>query len=485
MRLPAIFTLAFTLLIVAGAPACADTLADFNAGYKALEEKRYDMAIGLFTKVIRSGEIAGEDLGKVHFNRGLSYELAGEPVKAFEDYRTCTDLWIGGEPGYHNVVRLGVRLGRFDEARKALLVLLDNFRDGAKERTFDLITLARNDQLQGRWREADDLLLRYSSIDPDNKPVDLARARGNVALGASASAIALVRKLDNLYAAILTRADRGFESVWNDPAFLTATDVPAMLARDLAVAQGKAETEVDKLDSVIGLMGALRRAGRIDEAIALGERTLAPDLSRFTDRGDMEVWVYDELAHAARTKGDLAAAERAYRTGVERVGDANPAVVNILINGGNFFAENLGKYREAIQFAERARKVGASAYGDMQVNYVLVVAYWGLKRQDDFARVLAEMEKNAADDASAVANALLLAGRVDDAARLVAGELAHPRGIDSMLLELQHYTLRPVPAGAAGKAIDKGWDALRRHPVVLAALDKVGRITDVPAAGYY
>jgi tetratricopeptide (TPR) repeat protein len=339
--------------------------------------------------------------------------------------------------------------------------------------------------LNGRWREADVLLQRFSQIDPDRKPVELARARSNAALGLPAAAVGLVRKIDSLYTAVLTRADRGFERVWTDPGFLAATDVPAMMARGLAQAEAEAAANSAKLGTVLSLMQALRRVGRHDDAIAAGERVLASDLSRFADRAAMEVWIHDEIARAAKAKGNFGLAESAYRNGIERIGDANPEVVNILINAAAFLAAEAGKYQEAIELSERAKKVGASAFGVMQANSAAIAACWGLGRSADLARIVAEMETDVEDNPSAAIEALLLLGRSGDAAAIVAAKPASPRHVDSMVLNLQRFTAKRPPSGAAARTVAAGWEAVRRDPKVLAALSKVGRVTDVPAASYY
>jgi hypothetical protein len=79
----------------------------------------------------------------------------------------------------------------------------------------------------------------------------------------------------------------------------------------------------------------------------------------------------------------------------------------------------------------------------------------------------------------------LLLGRTDDAASLVAKQLADPARADTMLVGLQRYTRNRPAAGAVEQVIEKGWDALRAHPAVIAALSAAGRITDVAAANRF
>ena len=79
----------------------------------------------------------------------------------------------------------------------------------------------------------------------------------------------------------------------------------------------------------------------------------------------------------------------------------------------------------------------------------------------------------------------LLLGRNDEAADLVARQLADPARVDTMLVGLQRYTSNRPAAGTVEKVIEAGWDALRAHRTVLAAVGGVGRITDIPAANRF
>ena len=52
-------------------------------------------------------------------------------------------------------------------------------------------------------------------------------------------------------------------------------------------------------------MSALWRLGRFDDAIRLGQKTLASDLTRFKDLDYREAQVHEQLARAFEMKGDL------------------------------------------------------------------------------------------------------------------------------------------------------------------------------------
>jgi hypothetical protein len=232
-------------------------------------------------------------------------------------------------------------------------------------------------------------------------------------------------------------------------------------------------------------MSALWRLGRFDDAVKLGQETLASDLTRFKDLDYREAQVHEQLARAYEMKGDLAGAERAFRTGVDRLSDKSETVVTLLMSAGQFLASTQGKYRDALDFADRANRFALLIYGTGIGDSVRALAYWGLKQQADLNRSVAQVDSHLAESQSIAVDLYLLLGRDDDAAKLVAAQLADPARADTTLVALQRYTKNRPSVGLIEKTIESGWDGLRKNPTVLAAVAKLGRITDVPAANRF
>jgi hypothetical protein len=184
-------------------------------------------------------------------------------------------------------------------------------------------------------------------------------------------------------------------------------------------------------------------------------------------------------------KGDLPAAERAFRAGIERLADRSETVVTLMMSAGQFLAATAGKYREALDMAARADTLARLIYGTGIGDSVRALAYWGLGQQANLDRILAQAEANMAGSRSIAVDLYLLRGRHDAAANLVAEQLADPARVDTMLVGLQRYTRNRPAAGTVEQAIEGGWAALRAHPAVLAAVGGVGRITNIPAANRF
>ena len=326
-----------------------------------------------------------------------------------------------------------------------------------------MVEIVRSQQLKGEWQQADRILNATRCSTPRMRPSTWLARGPRLRSAVDRRALDLVRQSASQHNLVLVRADKAFASLWDDPAFIAATDITALFERDLEQAEDGARKEPDRLFRIVLRMSALWRLGRFDEAIQLGEQTLASDLSRFVDHDYREAQMHEQLARALAMKGDLPAAERAFRTGIDRLADKSETVVTLLMSAGQFLAATAGKYREALELADRANKFSQLIYGTGIGDSVRVLAYWGLKQQANLDRILAQVEGDMSGSQSIAIDLYLLLGRKDDAANLVARQLADPARIDTMLVGLQRYTKNRPAAGAVEKIIEDGWETLRAH----------------------
>jgi tetratricopeptide (TPR) repeat protein len=455
------------------------------AAAKAYDEGQYDVSIALLTKAIGSGELTGDQLGEAHWNRGVAFERAGDKAKALADIDVFASMFPGDSDGPSKLADLAVQLHRYAEAAKALGVIFEKFPARIRERKFEVVEVARDMQLNGQWDQAENLLGRYGTIDYEDPTISLSRARTAAVLGRKGEAIDLLRRSASQHNLALARADKAFAALWDDPDFASTADIAALYERDLAQAITAARTDPDSLFPIVLQMSALWRLGRFDAAIALGREALASDLARFKDIDYREAQLHEQLARALEAKGDVAGAERAFRTGVDRLSDKSETVVTLLMSAGQFLASTEGKYRDALDYADRANKFALLIYGTKIGDSVRALAYWGLNDQTALNGILAQVAAHPAESQSIAVDLDLLTGRLDAAARLVASQLADPARVDTTLVALQRYTKNRPAVGLVEKTIEAGWDALRKDPAVLAAVAKVGRITDIPAANRF
>ena len=429
-----------TMLFPASLLAQADARADVLAAAKAYDEGKFDVSIKLLTGAIASGQLSTDALGEAHWNRGVAYERAGDRANAFADIEAFSLLFPEDGDGPSKLAELAVQLHRYPDAAKALGVIFDRFPGRIRERKWDLVEVARDMQMNGQWEQAENLLGRYGTIDYEDPTISLSRARTAAVLGHKGEAIDLLRRSANQHNFVLARADKAFASYWEDPEFTSTADITALYERDLTQAQKSANADPESLFAVVLQMSALWRLGRFDEAIKLGQETLASDLTRFKDLDYREAQVHEQLARAHEMKGDLAGAERAFRTGVDRLSDKSETVVTLLMSAGQFLASTQGKYRDALDFADRANRFALLIYGTGIGDSVRALAYWGLKQQTDLNRIVAQVDSHLAESQSIAVDLYLLLGRNDDAAKLVAAQLADPARADTTLVALQRYT---------------------------------------------
>ena len=475
-----------SLFVLSGAIPCrAQARADVLAAATAYEEGRFDASIALLNKAIASGELSGDQLGEAYWNRGIAYEHSGDLERAFADFEKYDALAPGNSDGPAKLVEVAVRIRRYPEAAAALETLFARSPDRIRERKWELVEVARDLQLKQQWPQAETLLGRYGTIEFEDPTVNFSRARTAAALGRRGEALDLLRRSASQHNFVLFRADGTYASLWDDEEFDSTTSLAALYERDLANAAKAAESDPEALFPITLRVSALSRLGRFDEAVRLGEETLASDLSRFKDRDYREAQLYEQLARALEMKGDLAGAERVFRAGVGRLADQTETVVTLMMSAGQFLATTAGKYQDALAMADRADALAKQIYGPGIGDSVRALAYWGLKQQGNLDRIVAYAEKNISESQSMAVDLYLLLGRTDDAARLVAKQLADPARVDVTLVALQRYTKNRPAAGAIEKMLESGWEALRTHPAVVAAVKNVGRITEVAAANRY
>jgi tetratricopeptide (TPR) repeat protein len=477
--------IAIALLAVPAARPSTQAPDRVLAAAEAFDENRFDVSIRLLTEVIDAKEVSGEALSDAYWNRGISYSAAGEKSKAFADFESFAARVPDSADGQAMLVEVGVELERYSEAATAFRRLSDLAPDRVRNRRVDVLQIVRANQLKGAWQEASDLLERYAHVQDDDPAVNVSRARTAAALGRAGEAIDLVRRSAGQHNLVLVRADKAFAALWGDPAFESAADIDALYQRDLVQAQDGASEQPDRLFAIVLQMSALWRLGRFDEAVRLGEQTLASDLSRYVDRDYREAQLHEQLARSLTMKGDLSGAERVFRSGVERLEEKSETVVTLLMSAGQFLAGTRGKYQDALEFADRADTFARLIYGSGIGDSVRALAYWGLGQETNFRRIVSQAEQNLSTSQSMAIELYLLSGRLDEAARLVAKQLTDPARVDTTLVSLQRYTKNRPPAGAVEKVIADGWDRLRTHPTVADAVRPVGRIVEVPAANRF
>lgn len=106
-----------TALFIA-APLWAGPKDDIMAGNAAAQAKKFDQAIKLYTRAIKSGELSPANLAVAHNNRGSAYDDKGMAADAMQDFNQAIKIKPGYAEAYYNRSFAYEKKGMLPEALK-------------------------------------------------------------------------------------------------------------------------------------------------------------------------------------------------------------------------------------------------------------------------------------------------------------------------------------------------------------------------------
>jgi tetratricopeptide (TPR) repeat protein len=226
----------------------------------------------------------------------------------------------------------------------------------------------------------------------------------------------------------------------------------------------------------VELGSALLTAGRFDEAIALADsaeaelRNAPGGAAPWSDLGDNLPWVLNNRANAWRASGriDAAIAELERASGQREQGVAN---VSQVLNLGSLLC-SAGRPADALAAIARVGE-GMSTYGRMVHEAVRLCAAVQSRDAATVDTALAYLASERQTSEAIYQEALVEAGRLDDAARELLARLTSPWLRAEALLEVQHVIEPPPLPGMA--AAQRNRMALLARADVREAIDAVGR----------
>lgn len=273
---------------------------------------------------------------------------------------------------------------------------------------------------------------------------------------------------------IRLRDDKRFDALVDRDA--PAFDAKAAALRTVAALRDKAERLPRSLAVRRALATALLHAGDLQAVLDLSEQTRkaiadAGDAPPYDDP-DQLTWMLNTRAIALRRLGridDAVALMERIRDDPEN-GRPN---VSQTINLGMFHCQ-IGRPRDALAGIARIDDAGMSDYGRTQFASVRLCAAVALGDRGLQRTAFDFIRAHRADSQATWLDALLLLGRIDDAAKLYLKRLASEEERSDALLEFQD-TVRPepLPGDLAWRAADR---AVLARADVRAAIERVGRI---------
>ena len=281
-----------------------------------------------------------------------------------------------------------------------------------------------------------------------------------------------VARISDPLVLVRLRSDKRFDAISESLSRLPSVEAAAVQRVDTL--RKLVAEEPLRIDLASDLGSALLVAGRNEEALAQSEATIAAikagrDTASFESL-DHEVWVMNNRAIALRRLGrlDEAAAELERAS---RLNEADGANVSQVLNLGSFYCL-LARPEDALKTVERTGPM--SAYGRMVRGSVLHCAALQLGDRSRAATAMKYLEEHREDGEGVVLEALLRAGRVDDAARELISQLESEESRDEALGFVQEF--RSAPQIPGDRVFDRNWTALRQREDVKTAVERIGRM---------
>lgn len=294
--------------------------------------------------------------------------------------------------------------------------------------------------------------------------------------GARDKAAEVATHIHNVYVLISMQVDRRFDPLTRDRPFDAATAA----ARQFADIESRSEADPTVLELNIDLMGALNMLGHFGAMLAVADSVLTEIKSTnfpehlYRDYGEHYSSFLDWRAFALSRLGRWdEAVEQMRAASLER--EAGATNVSQVIDLASMLCD-LGRAREALAALDDVGR--ASARGAMIVEEIRVAAAQQLGDTATLTRSLRFLAAHRRDALDVYQEALIEAGQLDRAARVLIERLGSSLERAQALLEIQTFIEVPQPPHAR-EVQDRRHQLIARRDVQAAAR-RVGRIEAFP-----
>jgi tetratricopeptide (TPR) repeat protein len=297
---------------------------------------------------------------------------------------------------------------------------------------------------------------------------------------------AVTRKIRYLPAVIAMVSDRRFDAI--RAAASDWFDVNTVIEREIDLRRQNVGASPNQLSVTNALLIALRRANRVSESIevigAAAQHRADPDadpgtVTGWTDETQSLRWFLNHRADILWQLGQRQDALAQLQEARTTFATNDSGHVDQTINLARYYAR-LGQTSRALDAVDDID--GLSEFGEMYVRYVRLMAAVHDQDSDQIWQQIEAMGRNQADSVYLYQRALILAGRLDDAAELMIERLADGETRVGALVELQtylddHVTDTTLPLDIRYAEQKK---MLLERVDVREAVDAVGRIDTWP-----
>lgn len=308
-------------------------------------------------------------------------------------------------------------------------------------------------------------------VEPSNLWRDLALEhlqRGEVA---RATKVAL--RVTSGQVALSMLVDKRFDAI--TLAHPDAFDVDRLIAVEIKAAKAQIREHPDQLQPITDLQDLYLITGQYQKVLSISDTVVSraekgEGAKSYSDFSDRYNWILDNRSRAFKRRGQW---DKAITTEVmaARVPEDGGMNVSQSINLGELYAE----LDQPDNASSAIIELGAmSAIGQMQLEGVkLRIA---VDRHDESAATtaMAYLRAHRDEDLDTWEDALLLRGKLDDAAALLIERLENPSWRNDALVDMQHYA--GFVQTPMERTIHDRWNTITARPAVQTTLQKVGRV---------
>ena len=486
--------LAGVLAAVSAQAADSDDKAfrrDFRRVFDALRGPPCGSALAAADAIIEA-PLFQEDLSKAE-RFGFLHALT-RCAQDFDEYELlfrAADLWAGIAPREIMPQRFRLHYGGSAGSPAASLEAFDVLLDLSPKyiRGLDISSWYRLSDAADRVDSTGDRKLamyeQYWRIGKapdaphDDDHLRLGHARLLLARGRAEEAGKLLSTVIEIHALARIRSDRLFDPLRSDPAFEARLDLVAGAERDLAYSLATMEEKPRTISAVTQHISKLMVLHRLDEALALADRTLAQnsaDPKAFADSDEATRWLLDRRAAVLNALGRYAEATDSLLEAANQLEHRRSNISN-MINLASHLVRD-GRPAEAMRLLVGIRE--PSRYGQSLIEAIRSCAAVQLGNDAERLRSLEYLKAHEADSESALSLALLCSNDLDGAAALMIRRLGSQRTSGDALLALQERPGRGLELQGFRKLMQDRLAALRAREDVRAAATAIGRIELLP-----
>jgi tetratricopeptide (TPR) repeat protein len=467
-----------------------DSIApEATANEAALDQRCIDFAARDW-EVELTSPAAGDsirDPATAHYEEVIQCALEQDrPEVASELTRRATliepdDLWLRWLQ-----LHFGLELDRIDDSIEAFHVLARRAPEMVRELDLGLVSrflsaLMRSDRTRASALEVHDLLQGMGYRPPAPYFDDFLRmdhARLLLAQGHVERARDRLRPVLDIESIVLMRVDRRFSALWSEPGISSKFNLAEAARRDILRSRRAMNANPELMEAVylhaLVLLTANRDVAGLRITMNALERDQA-DPTRFIDRDEFRPWLLDVYGSFLYNLGRIDEGRKARRAasglddGRINIGPAINHAMYLMLEG---------RAHEALELLPHLGD--ASPYGEALIENVRVCASAQLGDTTGAEAALRRLESRSSDGPSAYTGALICVGDIEKAAAHVVRRLESDRTREGALLMLQRGPTARAVAMPIEARIEAAREAIRRHPDVVAAARRVGRVETLP-----